>query len=147
MTDDELINAARRAAGSEVLPRVMLGAYRADALLLKMADRIEALIAEVAEWRSLAEAAIRDDAAKNVHYAEVQHHAERAETERDVAVATLEKLNDEVELLRVLVAGLEPKRQEALESGEPPANLGERLWASIMRMRAAIAIIKGKGCE
>ena len=34
--------------------------------------RIEELEAELDEWRSLAEAAIRDDASKNIYYAEIQ---------------------------------------------------------------------------
>ena len=39
----DLVNAARRAEGSEVLPRVMLGRFRADDLILRMTARIEAL--------------------------------------------------------------------------------------------------------
>ena len=35
------------------------------------ADRIEALTAERDEWKSLAEAAIKDDASKNIYYAEL----------------------------------------------------------------------------
>lgn len=38
------IDAARRAEGSELLPKVHLGAYRSDRLLLAMADAMEELI-------------------------------------------------------------------------------------------------------
>jgi hypothetical protein len=43
---NKLIESARRAEGSEVLPRVMLGDYRADDLLMKMADALEAAEAD-----------------------------------------------------------------------------------------------------
>lgn len=42
----ELIEMARRAEGSEVLPRVRLGMKKADELLLAMVDALEATTAE-----------------------------------------------------------------------------------------------------
>jgi hypothetical protein len=38
----------------------------------RLADRIEELDKERDEWKSLAEAAIKDDASKNIYYAELQ---------------------------------------------------------------------------
>ena len=48
----------------------------ANAILTDRIEELEAKLAKVVqgrdEWRSLAEAAIKDDAAKNIHYAEIQ---------------------------------------------------------------------------
>lgn len=40
---DDLIATARRAKGSEILPTVSFGVLNAETLILRMADRIEAL--------------------------------------------------------------------------------------------------------
>lgn len=40
---ESIIEALRRAEGSEVLPTVLLGAYRADELMLKAAARLEVM--------------------------------------------------------------------------------------------------------
>ncbi len=70
MTDEELCKALRNAKVTQDFRHTLED---------EAADRIEALVKERDEWKSLAEAVIADDASKNIHYAEVQHRAEAAE--------------------------------------------------------------------
>jgi hypothetical protein len=69
MTDEELI-ARLRVANAYKGPD--FNTPIADPIKVAAADRIEALGRGRDEWKSLAEAAIKDDASKNIHYAEVQ---------------------------------------------------------------------------
>lgn len=57
MTDHkELIELARLAEGSEVLPKVILGGRRADEVLLMLADALEAPTAELQKLRDILQA-------------------------------------------------------------------------------------------
>jgi len=51
MKMDDLVKTARRAKGSDLLPKVSFGTMNAEGLILRMADRIEALEAENARLR------------------------------------------------------------------------------------------------
>jgi len=48
---DDLVKTARRAKGSDLLPKVSFGTMNAETLILRMADRIEELKAAVAAER------------------------------------------------------------------------------------------------
>jgi len=52
---DDLVKTARRAKGSDLLPKVSFGTMNAETLILRMADRIEELEAEVARLREALE--------------------------------------------------------------------------------------------
>jgi hypothetical protein len=53
---DDLVKTARRAKDSDLLPKVSFGTMNAETLILRMADRIEELEAEVARLREYYEA-------------------------------------------------------------------------------------------
>jgi hypothetical protein len=67
------------------------------------ADMLEAFAAERDEWKSLAEAAIKDDATKNIHYAEVQHRADAAETKLAEVEASERQLSDAYLRIRTML--------------------------------------------
>jgi hypothetical protein len=54
-------------------------------------------------------------------------------------------IDAEATKIAVLAAGLEPRRQAALESGEGPTTFGEEIWAAGMRLRRLSAALQTKG--
>jgi hypothetical protein len=70
-------------------------------------------------------------------------HADAATTRADASEALVGAVQKEADALRVLVAGLEPSRQVALEAGGEPITYGERLWAVSMRIDTALARLGG----
>jgi hypothetical protein len=75
-------------------------------------------------------------------------HAKRvasilAALDTDAIAALVGAVQKEADALRVLVAGLEPSRQAALEAGGEPITYGERLWAVSMRIDTALARLGG----
>jgi len=75
----DLVKTARRAEGSDLLPKVSFGTMNAEKLLLRMADRIEELEAERQKVR---EEALREAAEEANEVAQA-----RLSDERDTALA------------------------------------------------------------
>ena len=71
----------------------------------KASAAIRELEGERDEWKSLAEAAIADDAAKNIHYAEVQAKLAEVEKERDSAIRGRDDWRDDYKALSAAIVG------------------------------------------
>jgi hypothetical protein len=66
-----------------------------------------------------------------------------AELEAKLMLA-VEAIQEESANISIIAAGLEPRRQAEIENGATPTTVGERVWVSGMRLRQALAAIKGE---
>jgi hypothetical protein len=112
-----------------------------DKLLADEAAKVAAMTTE--ERREYLDQIVAVQRANVKPYIEGERQA-RAMRPKPTLADAVALIDAEATKIAVLAAGLEPRRQAALESGEEPTTFGEEMWAAGMRLRRLSAALQTK---